>query len=116
MRHGDHNRKFGRETDVRRAFMRSLAEGLIVHGKIKTTLPRAKELRPFIEKLITVGKNGTVASQKLLVSRLGTQLRAKQLMEIAPRFKDRKGGYTRIVKVPANRGDAANMAIIEFVD
>src|SRR5436190_18953115 len=116
MRHGNHNRKFGRETDIRRAFMRSLAEGLLLHGKIKTTEARAKELRPFVEKLITLGKSGTAASERLLVSKLGTEMRAKSLMKIAPKFKDRKGGYTRIIKVPAKRGDASKMAVIEFVD
>ena len=110
------NRKFSRETDVRRAFVRSLALALIENGKIKTTEARAKELRPFIEKLVTKGLEGTLASRRLIISRLGGESGVKKLCdEISPKYKDRKGGYTRITKLPGRPGDASNMAVIEFV-
>ena len=116
MRHHVRNRKFGRETDQRAAFLRSLALALIERGKIKTTEARAKELRPFIEKLITKGREGTLASRRIVLSRLGVESGAKKLCdEISPRYKDRNGGYTRITKLPARPGDASKMAVIEFV-
>jgi len=93
-----------------------LAEGLIKEGKITTTEARAKELRTFVEPLITRAKKGTLASRRLVISRLGTEARAKKLVDdIAPRYKDRQGGYTRVIKLPARKGDASPMAIIEFV-
>ena len=116
MRHHNVNRKFGRETDARRAFLRSLAEGLITHGKITTTEARAKELRRFIEKLVTVSRRGTIAARALVTSRLGTKARATRLFkEIAPRYKGRPGGYTRIIKLPRRLSDSSKLAVIEFV-
>jgi large subunit ribosomal protein L17 len=116
MKHLTRNRKFGRKTDVRRAFMRSLAYALITEGKIKTTEARAKELRPFVEKLVTKGGEGTLASRRLVISRLGGEdVGAKLCDDIAPKYKDRPGGYTRITKLPARPGDASKMAVIEFV-
>ncbi|HYC83543.1 MAG TPA: 50S ribosomal protein L17 [Candidatus Paceibacterota bacterium] len=115
MRHNNHNRKFGRPADQRRALLRSLAEGLILHGRITTTEAKAKELRPFVEKLITKAKTDSVVSRRLVVSELGTQDRAEALFKVAPRFSDRPGGYTRIVKLPRRTGDASPMAIIELV-
>lgn len=115
MKHRAKIRKFGRETDIRKAFIRSLARALILEEKIQTTEARAKELRPFIEKLVTKGKEGTLASRRLVVSRLGVEDGAKLCKDIAPRYKDRMGGYTRIIKLPVRGGDASKMAIIEFV-
>ena len=117
MRHGRKNRKFGRKANVRRGFIRSLAIAMLTYEHIKTTEARAKELRPYIEKLITKAKQGDVASRRLIRARLGNQetLANKVVDDIAPRFSDRNGGYTRITKMPHRKGDASPMAIIEFV-
>lgn len=116
MRHHNTNRKFGRERNVREALLRSLARNLINEGRITTTLARAKELRPLVEKLITHGKKGTLSSRRILISRLGRAPEAKKLAEtIAPRYKERHGGYTRIVKMAPRTGDASPQALIEFV-
>ncbi|MCR4330820.1 MAG: 50S ribosomal protein L17 [Patescibacteria group bacterium] len=116
MRHHNANRKFGRTRDERRALMKSLALALVKHEKIKTTQAKAKELRPFVEKMVTRARRGDQAAQRLLVARLGSLSGAKKLIdEIAPRYKERSGGYTRIVKLPARTSDASSMAIIEFV-
>jgi large subunit ribosomal protein L17 len=116
MRHHNANRKFGRETDGRRALLRSLAEGLILKGRITTTEAKAKELRPFVEKLVTKARQNTLASRRLVISRLGTEARAKKLVaEVAPRYVERAGGYTRIIKLPPRKSDGSKMAIIEFV-
>jgi large subunit ribosomal protein L17 len=96
--------------------MRSLAVSLIEHGSIETTEAKAKELRPYIEKLITKGKEDTLASRRSITARLGGSLAAKKLAEeIAPRYSERKGGYTRIVKMARRGGDAAALAMIELV-
>lgn len=112
-------RKLGREKSQRVALLRSLAISLIKHGKIKTTKAKAKELRPFIEKLVTKAREGSLASTRVVASRLGETLDksivSKITTDIAPRYKDRNGGYTRITKLPARAGDASEMAIIEFV-
>jgi len=115
MRHHNTNRKFGREKDQRAALMRSLARALVVDEKIKTTEAKAKELRPMIEKLITRAKNDTVHSRRVLVSRLDMDSANKLISDIAPKYKDRAGGYTRITKVSSQRDDAAKMAVIELV-
>lgn len=118
MRHHNANRKFGRETKQREAFVRSLASALITRERISTTLPRAKEIRPFVEKLVTRAKNPTVANRRLIESRLGTEDArvAKKLIEtIAPMYKDRAGGYLRITKTGTRASDAAARAVIEFV-
>lgn len=118
MRHHNAKRKFGRERGQREALMRSLAAGLITKGKIRTTLPRAKEIRPYVEKLITRAKGGTLADTRIITARLGTTNRAvaKKLLDtIAPAYKDRAGGYTRITKLATRNSDAAPMAMIELV-
>jgi len=116
MRHHNTNRKFGRERNVREALLRSLARNLVNEGRITTTLARAKELRPLVEKLVTHGKRGTLASRRILISRLGRMPEAKKIMEtIAPRYTERHGGYTRIVKMTPRTGDASPRALIEFV-
>lgn len=117
MRHGNKNRKFGRKANVRRGFIRSLAVALITHESIKTTEARAKELRPYIEKMLTKAKAGDITARRMIAARLGNQetLANKLVDELAPRYKDRNGGYTRITKLPQRGGDASPMAIIEFV-
>jgi len=117
MRHGNNKRKFGRVRKVRRALMNSLVSNLIVREKIKTTLPKAKELRPMIEKLVTRAKADTLAGRRLIIGKLGGRARdVKKLFEvIAPKYKDVKGGYTRILKLGTRKADGAPMAIIEFV-
>jgi len=110
-------RTFGRVRKLRVALIRSLAESLIENGKINTTEAKAKELRPYIEKLITMGKKGTIAAERLIVARLGGRKASasKLVKDIAPKYKGRAGGYTRIVKLPVRKADASARAMIEFV-
>lgn len=116
-RHGYKGKKFNRETDQRRALFKSLADSLIEHGSIETTLIKAKELRPYIEKLVTKAKKGDLHSRRLIISRLQTVANAHKLVdEIAPRFAKRNGGYTRIERTRIRRGDGAQMAQIMFVE
>ncbi len=115
MRHSDHNRKFGRERGPRRAFLKSLSRNLILHGRIKTTEARAKELRPLVEKMVTKGKTATLANRRLLIAELGDSRVAGKLIKTAESYKERTGGYLRITKMGPRKGDAAPMAIIEFV-
>ncbi|MEI6494697.1 MAG: 50S ribosomal protein L17 [bacterium] len=116
MRHHNVNRKFHRETDERRALLKSLAGNLVLHGKIKTTEAKAKEIRSVVEKLITRGKSDTVATKRILISRLGSVIKANKIIkEIAPRYGSRAGGYTRITKLPPRASDGSKMAIIELV-
>lgn len=116
MRHHNANRKFGRKTGLRRALLRSLAEGLIKNGRIKTTEAKAKELRPFVEKLLTQARKNTLAARRLVIARLGNAARAEPLFKnIAPRYLKRPGGYTRIIKLPPRVSDGSKMAMIEFV-
>lgn len=95
--------------------MRALARGLIAQEKIKTTEAKAKELRPFIEKFVTRAKIDNLSNRRLLISRIGEESAKKIFEKIAPKYKERKGGYTRIIKLPHRKGDASKMAIIEFV-
>ncbi len=115
MRHHNANRKFGRVANQRKALLRSLAYSLVVKEKIKTTEPKAKELRPFVEKLITFGKKGTLASRRLLDTRVGRIAGKKIALTLSPKYKETKGGYTRITKLIRRSSDGAPMAIIEFV-
>lgn len=117
MRHHNANRKFGRVKNQRNALMKGLVLSLIAHGKIETTEAKAKELRPLMEKFITKANVGTLASRRIITSRIyGRKAEASKLIDtIAPKYKDRKGGYTRITKLPRRAGDASKMAIIEFV-
>ena len=116
MRHHSNIKKFGREKNVRNALMRSLARNLIRDEKITTTLSKAKALRPYVEKLVTKAREGTVTSRRLVSSRIGVVSEVKKLVDtIAPKYKSRAGGYTRITKLPLRKLDAAAMAVIEFV-
>ncbi|OGZ58256.1 MAG: 50S ribosomal protein L17 [Candidatus Spechtbacteria bacterium RIFCSPHIGHO2_02_FULL_43_15b] len=108
-------RKFGRERDQRRALLKSLARALILHGKIETTEAKAKELRVFIEPIITGSKANTIHKRRLISKRLGPDTVKKLFSEIREKYSDRKGGYTRITKVGSRRGDSARMAVIELV-
>lgn len=117
MRHRDSGRKFGREMDARRLMICNLVKSMIDHGQITTTLAKAKELRGFVERVVTYGKANTVHARRLAYSVLGSRTLVKKLFdEIAPAFAGRDGGYTRVVKSGFRRGDDAPMAIIQFVE
>lgn len=116
-RHGYVGRKLGRERDQRRALMRGLAISLVEHHKIETTLPKAKELRRYVEKLITKAKTGTLADRRLIISALDNQKASMKLVDqIAPQLAKRNGGYLRIKRTRVRVGDAAQLASISFVD
>lgn len=116
MRHHSVNRKFGREKGQRIALMRTLASSLILRGKIQTTSAKAKELRPFIEKLVTKAKQPTLANRRLLQARLGNaKTTASLISDVAPKYKTRNGGYTRIAKVAVSKKDGSAQSIIQFV-
>ena len=117
MRHGKAGRKLGVTTSHRKAMFANMAVALIKHEQISTTLPKAKELKGFVERLITLGKKGTLASRRLAHSRLRDDAMLKKLFEIlGPRYKDRQGGYTRVFKAGFRYGDNAPLAIIELVE
>lgn len=116
MRHHNANRKFGRGRDQRKALLRSLMRELFVHGKITTTLAKAKEVRPYAEDLITKARVNTVAARRDVLKRMANNdIVTKLFAEIAPKYLDRQGGYTRILKTGPRYTDAAEMAIIELV-
>ena len=117
MRHHNNKRKFGRDKNQRKMLLSSLALNLIVRGKIKTTEPKAKELRPFIEKLVTKAKKGDMATRRVVIAKLSNRSKeVKKLFEvIAPKYIDKKGGYTRVLKLGVRKADGAPMALIEFV-
>ena len=117
MRHQRAGRKLGRDSAHRKALYANLASALIEHGRIKTTEAKAKEVRPIVEQMITLGKRGDVSAQRQAVAFLRSKPVAHMLFtEIAPRFADRAGGYTRVVKLGPRQGDAAQMAYLELVD
>ena len=118
MKHGIKQRKFGRITKQRTALLRSLAIALFTYEKIETTGAKAKELRSYAEKLITKAKTDSVFSRRILISKIGgsnKDIVHKLVNDIAPRYKERKGGYTRITKIPSRVSDSSTMAIIELV-
>ena len=115
MVHHKKKRKLGRELNGRIALMKSLAYSLVMKEKIKTTDAKARELRPMIEKLVTLGRKNNVASRRLLVSRIGGEAAGKMMKEISPKFEGRAGGYTRITKLPRRLSDGSLMSVIEFV-
>lgn len=117
MRHHNNTRKFGRDKTQKKALLNSLALNLIVREKIKTTEPKARELRPFVEKLVTRAKKDSLSTRRLIIAKFSNRSsEVKKLFEvIAPRYADKKGGYTRVLKLGARKSDGAKMAIIEFV-
>lgn len=117
MRHHNTKRKFGRNKNQKKALINSLALNLIVREKMKTTLAKAKELRPFMEKLVTKAKKDNLSNRRLIIAKLFNREKevAKLFKVIAPRYLDRKGGYIRITKMGVRKSDSAEMAIIEFV-
>lgn len=116
-RHGYKGRKFGRERDQRRALLKGLATSLVLHGKIETTHPKAKELVRYIEKIITKAKKGDLASRRQVIAALSTQAAAFKLVdEIAPQLTARNSGHVRVQRTRLRVGDGAQMATIEFVD
>ena len=116
-RHGYKGRKFGRERDQRRALLKGLATSLVIHGRIETTLPKAKETQRYTEKLITKAKKGDLHSRHQVISKLGNIDAANKLVDvIAPQLSGRNSGYLRVERTTVRRGDGAELAIIEFVD
>jgi large subunit ribosomal protein L17 len=115
MNHHKTTRKFGRERKVRNALMKSLALSLVLNNKITTTDAKARELRPYVEKMVTTGRVNSVASRRNLVSKIGAMGADKLMKEVSPKYLKRVGGYTRITKLPARKSDGSLMAVIEFV-
>jgi large subunit ribosomal protein L17 len=117
MRHRSAHRKLGRKTEHRISLLRNLAASLISHGRIRTTEAKAKELRPFVEKLVTLGKRDSLHARRHALSILPRrEVVSKLFSDVSPRFSERPGGYTRILKLAHRQGDGASMAFIEFVD
>lgn len=117
MRHGKAHRKLNRTASHRKAMFKNMAAALIKHEQIVTTLPKAKELRPIVEKLITLGKRGDLHARRQAQSRLQDKAMVAKLFDtLGARYKERNGGYTRVMKAGFRYGDSAPMAVIEFVD
>jgi large subunit ribosomal protein L17 len=117
MRHRNAHRKLSVTTEHRAALFRNMATALIKHEQISTTLPKAKELRPYVEKLVTLAKHGGLANRRIAMSRMMDETQVKKLFDVVgPRYGARTGGYIRVLKAGFRKGDQAAMAIIEFVD
>jgi large subunit ribosomal protein L17 len=117
MRHRNAGRKLNRTSQHRQMLFRNMAQALIKHEQILTTLPKAKELRPIVERLITLGKRGDLHARRLAFARIRDETMTKKLFDVlGPRYQDRAGGYTRVLKAGFRYGDSAAMAVIEFVD
>jgi large subunit ribosomal protein L17 len=117
MRHGMNGRKLNRTSSERRALFAGLACALVKHEQIKTTLPKAKDLRPIVEKMVTLGRRGDLHARRQLFAVLRDEAMTSKLIAVlGPRYKERQGGYLRILKAGFRQGDAAPMAVIEFVD
>ena len=117
MRHGKVHRKLNRTAEHRRAMFANMSAALIKHEQIVTTLPKAKELRPIVEKLVTLAKKGGLSARRQAISEMRDIPMVKKLFDvIGPRYKGRKGGYTRVLKAGFRHGDNAAVAVIEFVD
>jgi large subunit ribosomal protein L17 len=117
MRHAKTHRKFNRRSDHRRAMLANLAASLIKHEQILTTLPKAKDLRPIVEKLVTLGKRGDLHARRQALSALGQDEFAVYTLfeEVAPRYSERPGGYTRILKLGPRQSDSSEMVLLELV-
>jgi large subunit ribosomal protein L17 len=117
MRHQKNTRKLGRTSQHRDAMLANIVASLIIHKRVKTTLAKAKAARPLAEKLVTLGKGGTLHDRRLAVAKIGQKDAVATLFKsIAPGFKDRKGGYTRIIKLGPRQSDSAPVAFLEWVD
>ena len=117
MRHGNANRKLNRTSSHRKAMFANMSAALIKHEQIITTLPKAKELRPIVEKLVTLGKRGDLHARRQAIAQMKDETQVKKLFDVlGPRYKDRNGGYIRILKAGFRFGDNAPQAVIEFVD
>ncbi len=117
MYHGNAHRRFGRTHEHRKAMFANLSQALIKHEQIVTTLPKAKDLRPIVEKLVTLGKRGDLHARRQAIAQIkDVALVGKLFSVLGPRYKDRNGGYTRVLKAGFRYGDNAAMAVIEFVD
>lgn len=117
MRHGFRGRRFNRTTEHRKAMFANMCAALIKHEQISTTLPKAKDLRPVVEKLITLGKRGDLHARRQALAELRDLKMVRRLFDVlGPRYKERQGGYCRIMKAGFRYGDNAPMAVIEFVD
>ena len=117
MHHGSGYRRLNRTHEHRKAMFANMASSLIEHEQIKTTLPKAKDLRPVVEKLVTLGKRGDLHARRQAIAQIKDVLLVKKLFDVlGPRYKERSGGYTRIMKAGFRFGDNAAMAVIEFVD
>ena len=117
MRHGNAHRKLGRKPEHRKAMFANMAAALIKHEQIVTTLPKAKELRPFVEKLVTLAKRGDLHARRQAISQVRDVAQVGKLFAVlGPRYKERNGGYIRVLKAGYRYGDNAPMAVIEFVD
>ena len=117
MRHGFAGRRFNRSASHRKSMLANLAASLIKHEQIVTTLPKAKDLRPVVEKLVTLGKKGDLAARRQAIAQIGDEAQVKKLFDVlAKRYAERKGGYTRVLKAGFRHGDSAPRAVIEFVD
>ena len=117
MRHGKVHRKLNKKPEHRKAMFANMCAALIKHEQITTTLPKAKELRPVVEKLVTLGKRGDLHARRQAISRIRDVAMVKKLFDVlGPRYKERNGGYTRVLKAGFRYGDNAPIAVIEFVD
>lgn len=117
MRHGTGHKKLNRTASHRQAMFANMAASLIKHEQIVTTLPKAKALRPVVERLVTLAKKGDLSARRVVLSRMRDETQTKKLFEtLAPRYKGRAGGYTRVLKAGFRYGDNAPLAVIEFVD
>src|ERR1700729_419644 len=117
MRHGNAHRKFNRTAEHRRAMFGNMCAALIKHEQITTTLPKAKDLRPIVEKLVTLGKRGDLHARRQAIAQIRDVAMVKKLFEVlGPRYKERHGGYTRVLKAGFRYGDSAPLAVIEFVE
>jgi large subunit ribosomal protein L17 len=117
MRHGKSGRKLNRTPSHRKALFANMAASLIRHEQIVTTLPKAKELKPIVDKLVTLGKRGDLHARRQAISQIGDKDAVSKLFDtLGPRYKDRNGGYTRVLKAGYRHGDAAPVAVIELVD
>jgi large subunit ribosomal protein L17 len=117
MRHGNAHRKFNRTAEHRRAMFANMCAALIKHEQITTTLPKAKDLRPIVEKLVTLGKRGGLHARRQAIAEIRDVAMVKKLFDVlGPRYKERHGGYTRVMKAGFRYGDNAPLGVIEFVD